>query len=92
MTTIVIGIKPADEKWEQMKAVFDACVLAKVDIPDEVEMYFNGDAPDPSGIKVYEKSLGEAVKKYEKYPYLGYEVYIDKLPKDIKIIRFTNSW
>lgn len=92
MTTSVIGIKPPDEKWKKMKAVWDACAIAKVDPPDEVEMFFNGDKPDNAGVLVYKEKLGDAVVPYSDNYRSGYEIHLDKLPKDVKIIRFTNSW
>lgn len=92
MSTHIVGIKPADEKWKQMKTIYDACEKAGIEIPDEVYYFFNEESPDPSGVKVYRDVLGGAVQKYSGDAESGYEVHIDRLPKDVKIIRFTNSW
>lgn len=52
MSTHVVGIRPPDAKWKQMKAVWDACQVAGVEPPDEVAEFFDHSPPDPSGIEV----------------------------------------
>lgn len=94
MSTHVIGIKPPNEKWKAMKKIFDACSQASVAIPQEVQDFFEGISPDPAGVVVQEdflESIG-AVTEYEGEEESGLEVHLDKLPKDIKVLRFTNSW
>ena len=39
MSTHTTAFKPADEKWKQMKEIYDACLKADVTIPNEVERY-----------------------------------------------------
>lgn len=94
MSTNVIGIKLPDDKWIKMKAVWDACIIADVAAPDEVFEYFNHEEPDEKGVVVdlhnYENK--QCVKKYETENQSGYEVNIEELPPDVKIIRFVNSW
>lgn len=92
MSTSVVGIKPPDEKWKKMKAIWDSCVAADVDPPNEVSEFFGWEDPDNSGVLVYKDKMGDAIQKYDDNYQSGYEVHIDKLPSDIKIIRFTNSW
>lgn len=87
MSTNVIGIKPADEKWKKMKAIWDSCQKGKIAPPEEVFAYFEYKDPDPKGIKVEIEN-----QKYEDEGSSGVEVDISKLSKDIKIIRFYNSW
>lgn len=93
MSTYVVGIKPADEKFKKMKSIYDLCEEQGIDIPDEVEDFFDGERPDEKGVTIY---LSETDGVYEyrngEYAQEGYEVQIDKLPKDIKILRFINSW
>ncbi len=92
MSTHVVGFKPADDKWRQMKAIWDACMKAKVNTPEEVDQYFGDNEPDESGVVVEQKALGAACKKWEAEMQSGFEVDITKLPPDVKIIRFVNSW
>lgn len=91
MSTHVVGIKPPDEKWKEMKKVWDACEKAKVDVPKEVDDFFDGIDPDPKGV-IVELDAKKGVKEYNAESQQGLEVELDKLPKGIKIIRFVNSW
>lgn len=93
MNTYVEGIKPADEKFKKMLDIYNACDVAGVQIPEEVNRFFNGETPDEAGVKEY--------LSVSKTPYLseyfadmqeGIEVRVDEIPDDIKIIRFINSW
>ena len=87
MSTWVKGIKPPDEKWEKMKAIWDACEKADIEIPEEVEEFFDGEPPDDKGVVV------EIPKhEYTDDSRQGFEIYLSELPKDIQIIRFVNAW
>lgn len=91
MSTYVVGIKPPDEKWKKMKAAWDACASAGVPIPKKVDDFFGGEPPDERGV-VVEIEETQAVTKYHINTSSGFEVDISKLPADVKIIRFCNSW
>lgn len=89
MSTSVVGFKPPDEKWLKMKAVHDVCLQANVLPPREVSEFFEWETPSSSGVRVPLEGTppvttleGEA----------GFEVDVTKLPKDVTIIRFENSW
>ncbi|HEC72098.1 MAG: hypothetical protein ACTSW7_00740 [Candidatus Thorarchaeota archaeon] len=88
MSTHVVGFKPPDEKWKKMKDIWDACNVAAVPIPDEVNKFFGYSIPDSAGV--------EAEIEYRAYDdgngRDGFEVDIKKLPEDVTIIRFWNSW
>lgn len=87
MDTNVIGIKPPDKKWKAMKEIYDKCLELKILIPKEVSDYFGDEDPDPSGVLVeipYEDYSAEDIE--------GIEIEVSKIPKDVKIIRFYNSW
>lgn len=88
---IVIGLRPPDAKWRAMKSVYDACIEAGIEIPKEVEQFFGGaeQEPDPSGVEV---DIRSALTEYEDDSSSGYELHVDKLPKDVKIVRFYNIW
>lgn len=87
----VIGFKPPDEKWKAMKKVWDACTAAGVEIPDEVDEFFNYESPQDRGVVVSEKDLGGAVKKYKGDMEDGWEINVRHLPPDVKIIRVYTS-
>ena len=99
MSTHIIGFRPPDEKWRKMKAVWDACVAADMSIPNTVHEFFGGESPDPNGVEVdlfssalYHHGKPSAVKKWNADMQEGFEVDVTKLPKDVTIIRFYNSY
>jgi hypothetical protein len=94
MSKHIIGIKPPDDKWLAMKAVYDACILAKITVPHEVISFFGGDEPDAMGVRVRQSILEKcgAVIEYSADMRDGFEIDITKLPKDVKIIRVYNSY
>lgn len=89
MSTGVIGIKPPGEKWKKMKAVWDSCADAGIAVPREVSEFFEWDNPDPDGVTVELEKLGCASRLDGC---AGFDVDLTRLPKDVKIIRFRNSW
>ena len=91
MSTHILGFKPPDKRWKEMKAIWDSCEQAGVNIPKAVLDFFNGEPPDESGVKI-EIEVGNYCRRYEDEMIEGFEIEIDKLPKDIKMIRFYNSW
>ena len=59
MSTNTVGIIPADEKWKEMKLIYDTCLKNKIEIPKKVNEFFNDEEPDEKGVKIY--------LKYEKW-------------------------
>lgn len=87
METYVTGFAPPDHQWASMKAIWDACTAANVVAPDEVMDFFNGETPDPAGVKV-ELPLRE----WSDDSGGGYELDVAAIPKQVKTIRFQNTW
>ncbi len=87
MSTHVIGFKPPDEKWAAMKKIYDSCKEAGIHPPQEVNKFFDYQDPDPNGVEV-EIPHSEWSDDMET----GIEICIDKIPKDVKIVRFYNSF
>lgn len=97
MSTHLVGIKPPDKKWKAMKAAYDACIEADIPVPEEVEKFFEYEVPDSKGVPIeLSKQIGGVlafgVTYFTEEGKSGYEVELDKLPEDIKILRFYNSW
>jgi hypothetical protein len=92
MSTSVVGIKPADSKWRQMKAIWDACEAAEVQVPNEVGHYFGWEEPDDEGVRIDIAEDKNAVIGIGQYNEGGFIIYLDRLPEDVKIIKFENSW
>lgn len=92
----VIGIRPPDEKFIRMAAVWNACKDAGIDLPSEVEDFFEGESPDPLGVRINltpgMSYGGNGVREYDSDHESGYEVSLADLPKDVTIIRFIESW
>ena len=91
MSTHIIGIRPPDARWQQMKAIWDACQAAGVEVPESVGDYFEGENPDSAGVRV-EIEDTPAVTEWNDDSASGFEVDIRALPSDVTIIRFYNSW
>jgi hypothetical protein len=92
MSTHVVGFrKPDDNKFQKYAKIWKSCVEAGVGVPEEVFDYFNGEDPDENGMEVGIENT-DAVKIYKEDYYDGFEVDVTKLPKDVHIIRFYNSY
>ena len=87
MSTTIIGFKPPDKKWKEMKAIYDACVKADIEVPDKVVKFFEYEPPDDKGVQVELPA-----KEWSDEASEGFELEVDKIPKDVKILRFYNSW
>lgn len=94
MSTHVVGFKPPDDKWKKMKEVWDACEAAGVEPPLKVSNFFNDEPPDALGVETSEVELARlgAIREWKAEMREGYEIFIDKLPKDVKVIRVFNSY
>jgi hypothetical protein len=90
MSTHIVGIKPTDEDFMKMLKVYNACHEAGVDLPKKVLEFFSYEEPDPSGI-VVDLPIG-CIERYSADGEDRFEVNVEDLPEDIKIIRFYNSW
>jgi len=80
-----------------MRDVWVACEAAGIDPPEEVSEFFDFESPDSKGVIIDlrdKRNLVDygAVTEYKGNDAEGFEVEIAKLPTDVKIIRFYNSW
>lgn len=91
MSSHLSGFAEADDKWRKHKKVYDACQDAGVSLPDETERFFGGEKPDAAGITV-DLEKHECCSTYNDTHSDGFEIDIKKLPKNIKKIRFYNSY
>lgn len=91
MSAHVVGFRPADDKWEKMKAVYDACQDAGIQLPASVIQFFGDEPPDEHGIEVsIEKT--DAVSEWQDDMRNGFEVDITKLPENVTVVRFYNAY
>lgn len=93
MSSHVVGFRQPDDKYLSMKAVYDACRAADVDLPNEVECYFDNNSPDGYGSEVELVRTSGAVRLYnDGSSRSGFDVELGKLPEGVTHIRFYNSW
>jgi len=86
------GIREPDDRWRQMKAIYDACRAAGVAPPDEVEEFFNQEAPDEAGIKVWLSGGADQItREWKSDTDYGLEFDVADLPPQITKIRFYLS-
>lgn len=93
MSTHAVGFKAPDGRWKAMKAVWDACKEARIDPPDDVDDYFNGEDPEEQGV-VVEIEETDCCKEWSDGERCasGFQIDLKKLPKDLTHIRVYNSW
>ena len=91
MSTHVEGFYPPDEQWQKMKAIWDACEAAGVEAPRDVAKFFDYGSPDPSGVRT-EAENTDWCRPWEDDGARGFEITVEKIPANVKIIRFYNSW
>jgi len=94
MSTHVIGLKPVDDHWKKMYEVYKACDTAGISPPEEVRRFFDGIYFKHIEVKGIEVELDKAagVTKYNNENCSGFEIEVAKIPPNVKIIRFYNSW
>lgn len=91
MSSHFTGFSPPDDKWRQMKAVWDACANAHIPPPKEVSEYFDYRTPDETGVEV--RIPDSIVREFSPYDGAdGWEIELSKLPKNVKFLRFVNSY
>jgi hypothetical protein len=89
MSSRIRAFIPPDQKWEKMKAVYDACTFANLSVPPEVSKFFDYKAPDPAGVEIKipysETSDSDSCSDI-------FEVKVSDIPENATVIRFTNSY
>jgi hypothetical protein len=99
MSTHITAYKDPSEHDKHVK-VLEVCREAGVSVPRETAAYFGDDSEgiSPEAWSHYEieerleTSLGSAVSEWGDDYRSGYEIDVDALPKDVKKIRFYNSY
>ena len=89
----VIGIKPADEKYNQMKTIYELCESVGVQVPKEVIEFFSGTTPGIRGLETYLSEMEPDPLVITDTSEDDYRLIVDlrKLPDDIKILAFVVS-
>lgn len=87
MSLHVVGFAEPDEKWRQMKAVYDACAAASIQVPAEVIRFFGGAAPDDAG-----KEISIPEREWRGNSAEGIEISLADIPPAVKTLRFFAAW
>lgn len=90
-TYSVYGVKQTDDRFHKMKAIYDTCQEAGVEIPSEVYEYFNHEEPNDTGI-VIRLSEEPYVTQFHKPGTSGFDVKLSDIPKGLTHIRFKMSY
>jgi hypothetical protein len=89
MSTHVIGFITPSETYKLKVAAWRACAAAGVDIPTELNEFFNYETPQDAGMQV---KIDLAVYPYSANCKSGFDVDINKLPPGVSVVRFYNSY
>jgi len=99
MSTHIVGFKDRTEHDKHLR-VLEVCKDAGVSVPRETAAYLGDDSEgvDPNAWDEYEieealqTSLGACVREFNREMEQGYEIVVDSIPDDVKVIRVYNSY
>jgi len=94
-STSVYGIRLPDETRKKMKAVWEACKAAGVEIPEEVDEFFDSEKPDRLGVAIDLESNHAnhtCLTKYTDDTNEVFEVDVREVPVGVTVIRFVISY
>ncbi len=97
MSTHIAGVRDLDGKFADMIKVKEACDIAKIDYPIEVQDFFRGEAQQSVEYlqqEMEEINLDNLVQK-NKVPVDmtdTFEIPLSLIPKEVKVIRFKNCY
>lgn len=89
----VSAVIPADEKYNKMLAIWNACKEIDVRPPDEVIDFFDdASIPNSGGYETvyscYSNDLPDFIKRWDdKIHRSGVEIDLEKIPEKVKFIR-----
>jgi hypothetical protein len=88
MSTYAEGIIPADDKYKKMFHIFSECKSVGIEAPKAVMDFFGGEEPCEAGVVV---RLTE-VSKFTTECSEGLTLDVDKIPENVRTIRFVNLY
>lgn len=87
MSTSIVAFRPADDEWQRMKAVWDACQNAGIPMPEKIKEFFGHEEPNEEGVVVDIQATGAAVE-WNSGNSSGFEVDLKKIEKGVRFVRF----
>lgn len=95
MSTHIHAFRDMDGEFKRMMDAKVYCDAHSLSYPREVDTYFRGSAEESEQYlrdEMLEIDIRDALTDYSDHSSQGYEVDVSKLPKEVKTIRFVNSW
>jgi len=90
VSTCVYGFRPANDKWEKMKAIYDAYVAADLQVPDSIRNFFSWCEPSEYGVIV--RLPTGCLREHRGNDEASIDILLKELPEDMTVIRVVNSW
>ena len=94
-THIIAFIPDTDPTFQKHLSVYNVCREAGVSLPKETADYFGSNQPYsglPEEKLEFKLEKGVHYKNFSQNMCQGFEIEIDKLPKEVTKIRFFNSY
>jgi hypothetical protein len=92
MSTYVYGVRDLDGMFAKMMRVKKVCDTAGISYPKEVTEYFKDPGENEETIRREMETLEIKFERNSRNGEYIYEVQLEDLPKEVKAIRFINSW
>lgn len=98
MNMYAYAVKPADEEYQKKATAYRALEAAGLNIPRELEAFFDWNGPDPTGTTVRlgegppAKSDHECCERFHDDGRDGFQIDITKLPEGTRYVRVYCSW
>lgn len=95
MSTHVIAFRDMDGEFKRILEAKKFCDERHLSYPKEVEAYFRGYAGiSENGLReqFLTVNIDTILTRWQDESSAGYELEVTQLPKEVKILRFYNSW
>lgn len=91
MTIKIVGFRPVNQEYLNMKTIYNACIKANIEVPDEVKLFFE-DKPPPIEDKAIEVDMSpgklHGVSNHKDNSMI---IDLDQLPFGISIILISEE-
>lgn len=94
-THIIAFIPDTDETYQKHKKVLIACREAEVELPKATAEYFGYSYPEDCALEEklqFKLQKGVHYRPWSSDMQEGFEIDLENIPKEVKTIRFYNSY
>ena len=87
----IVGVRPPDEKWKKMKAIFINCRELGIEVPEDVYSYFDGNCPkeEDDGGSMISLMTRYCVWPYEDETKKGFRIILNRMEEDVETLLVT---